>query len=145
MAGEGQEVDVERLHVERQVRHALRRVDQDSGAGGMRLARDRGDVVDGAEGVADVGDGHQLRLALQQIGEGRHIEAVVVGQGNVGDLRAPLRGQELPGDQVGVVLHDAEDDQVALADVAAAPGLGDEVDRLGRVADEDALPRRRRR
>jgi hypothetical protein len=38
-----------------------------------------------------------------------------------------------------VVLHHAEDDQVSLADIAAAPGLGDEVDRFGRVADEDAL------
>ena len=92
-----------------------------------------------------MGHGDQLRLALHQVGEGRHVETVVVGQGNVGELRAPLRGQELPGDEVRVVLHHAEDDQVPLADIAAAPGLGDEVDRLGRVADEDALPRRRRR
>ena len=38
-----------------------------------------------------------------------------------------------------MVLHLGEQDAVALADVGVAPGAGDEVDRLGRVADEDHL------
>ena len=54
------------------------------------------------------------------------------------EARALLLGQQLPGHQVGVVLHHRHDDQVAGLDVAPAPGLGDQVDRLGRVADEDA-------
>jgi hypothetical protein len=40
-----------------------------------------------------------------------------------------------------VVIHLRDDDEVALADVAAAPGLGDEIERLGAVADEDDLAR----
>ena len=48
-------------------------------------------------------------------------------------------GELLPGDDVGVVLHLGQHDAVAGADVGVAPGAGDEVDRLGRVADEDHL------
>ena len=38
-----------------------------------------------------------------------------------------------------MVLHLGEHDPVAGADVGVAPGAGDEVDRLGRVANEDDL------
>jgi hypothetical protein len=41
-----------------------------------------------------------------------------------------------------MVLHDSEENEVAFAEIAATPGLGDEVDPLGRVADEGALVRR---
>ena len=55
------------------------------------------------------------------------------------DLGALPAGQLLPGHEVRVVLHLGEHDPVALADVHVAPGAGDEVDRLGGVADEDDL------
>jgi hypothetical protein len=55
-----------------------------------------------------------------------------------------LDAEELPGDDVGVVLEPRDDDLVALADVAAAPALRDEVDALGRAAHEDNLLGRRR-
>ena len=53
---------------------------------------------------------------------------------------APLAlAVEVPGHDVGVVLHDREHDLVALADSHAAERAGDEVDRLGGVAGEDDL------
>ena len=55
------------------------------------------------------------------------------------DLRADPLGQLLPGHEVRVVLHLGEHDAVAGADVGVAPGAGDQVERLGRVADEDDL------
>ena len=45
---------------------------------------------------------------------------------------------EMPGHDVGVVLHDRDDDLVALAEIHAV-GAGDEVDALGGVAREDDL------
>ena len=48
-------------------------------------------------------------------------------------------GQHEPGDDVGVVLHLGQDHDVAGAQVAAAPGVGDQVDRLGGVLGEDDL------
>ena len=46
---------------------------------------------------------------------------------------------EMPGHDVGVVLHDREHDLVALADRHGAVGAGDQVDALGGVAGEDDL------
>ena len=46
---------------------------------------------------------------------------------------------EMPGHDVGVVLHDREHDLVALAEIHGAVGAGDEVDALGGVAREDDL------
>ncbi len=55
------------------------------------------------------------------------------------DLGAGRLGQLLPGDDVGVVLHLGEHDAITGGDVGRAPGAGDEVDRLGRVAHEGDL------
>ena len=75
-------------------------------------------------------------------------EALVVDR-HVGQLGARALREQLPRHEVGVVLHLRDDDQVARAHVGAAPRVGDEVDRLGRVAGEDrsrpAWSRRTRR
>ena len=47
--------------------------------------------------------------------------------------------QNLPGHDVGVVLHGGDDDFVAGLDMSAAIGVGDQVDALGDAADEDDL------
>ena len=47
--------------------------------------------------------------------------------------------EEMPGHDVGMVLHDREHDLVAGLDVRLAPGRRHEVDRLGGVAGEDDL------
>src|SRR5215211_4795013 len=69
------------------------------------------------------------------------IEFSVVGEANGFDAGILLFGQKLPWHQVGVMIHRRDDYQIAGLDVTPAPCLGDEVDRLGRVANEDNLPR----
>jgi hypothetical protein len=65
--------------------------------------------------------------------------AVVVHRRPLDDGSAPL-AQKMPGHDVGVVLHDREDDLVPLPDQARpAHGGGHEVVGLGRVAGEDDL------
>jgi hypothetical protein len=86
-----------------------------------------------------VGDGDELRSAFQHRRVGVHLEQPLVVDRHPVDLRPDPLGQLLPGDDVGVVLHLGEDDAVTGADIGVAPGAGDEVDRLGRVADEDHL------
>ncbi len=68
-------------------------------------------------------------------------QQAVVGDRDELEVGVRLLGQQLPRDEVGVVLHLGQDDRVAAADVAAAPGVGDQVDRLGRVAREHDLVR----
>ncbi len=53
-------------------------------------------------------------------------------------------GDVLPGDEVRVMLELADDDEVARPEPDEAPGVRDEVDPLGGVADEDDLARRGR-
>src|ERR1035438_5030759 len=55
--------------------------------------------------------------------------------------RALLRGQLLPGHDVGVVFQPGDDDLVVLLHVTAAPSLGDQVDTLGGAAHKDNFAR----
>ena len=66
-------------------------------------------------------------------------EDAVVGDRDELEVAVALLDEELPRDEVGVVLHLGQDDRVAAVDVLPAPRVGDEVDRLGRVAGEDDL------
>ena len=60
---------------------------------------------------------------------------------NFGDPqgRAASFREHLPRDDVGVVFHRRKDDLVAAADFLFAPGSRHEVDRFGRVSNEDHL------
>ncbi len=72
------------------------------------------------------------------------VEPALLVDGHELQVRVLLLDEQLPGHQVGVVLQLREHDRVRLPDVAATPGVGDEVDGLGRVAHEHDLGRRRR-
>ena len=70
-------------------------------------------------------------------------EGAVVGDRRPFDDGALPLAMEIPRHDVGVVLHDREDDLVALAEVHAIGGR-DQVDRLGGVLGEDDLVGMRR-
>ena len=144
VAGEDVEVGAQLLHVDRQVRHRLGAVDEDERAGGVGHLDHLADRVDRAQRVRDVGEGDELRVEPQEHLEDVEAEDPVVGDRDELQVAVHLLGQDLPRDEVRVVLHLGEDDRVALAQVAAAPAVGDEVDRLGRVAGPDDLAVRRR-
>ena len=86
-----------------------------------------------------MGERDELRLEPEEDLE--HVEAqdAVVGDRDELEVAVLLLDEELPRNEVGVVLHLGQDDRVAPADVPAAPRVGDEVDRLGGVAGEDDL------
>ena len=86
-----------------------------------------------------MGERDELRLEPQQDLEDVEAEDAVVGDRDELEVAVLLLDEELPRDEVGVVLHLGQDDRVAAADVPPAPRVGDEVDRLGRVAGEDDL------
>ena len=75
----------------------------------------------------------------QQLLEFVEQEVAVLVDGRPFQHRAVPLAVEMPGHDVGVVLHDGEHDLVAFADHHAAEALGHEVDGLGRVAGEDDL------
>jgi hypothetical protein len=134
------EVGTERAHVHGNVRDRLRAVHEDHRARGVGAFHDLGHRVDGAEDVRDMAYGDELRAAGEQLLEGSQLEQAVGADRHEAELRPGALGQHLPGDEVGVVLHLGEHDEVAGGDVGRAPRVGDEVDRLRGVAGEDRLP-----
>ena len=121
VGGERHEVGVPGLHVDREVRHGLARVDQHERAGGVGGVGERTDVVDRAEHVGHRAHREELG-AVEQLGEVRQVEAVVGGEGDPPQLDAALGREDVPRHDVGVVLHVREHDGVALAEVGARHG-----------------------
>ena len=138
VAGPGVEVGADVVHPHGHLRHGLGGVDQRHGAGGASAVHDLLDRVDRAEHVRHVRDRHELDPAL---GEHRVelVERELAGlvDAQVAQLGPGLLAEELPGDDVRVVLHVGDEHLVALAHVLPAPRVGDQVDRLGHVAGED--------
>ena len=126
-------------HVEPGLRRRRGAVDEHQGAGVVGHRGDLGDRVLGAEDVGDVGDGDELGTTLEERREGIHVEPPLGVDRRPVDGGPGALGELLPGNDVRVVLHLGQDDAVAGTDVGVAPRPGDEVDRLGGVADEDHL------
>ena len=141
VAAEDVEVGADLLDVDRHVRDRLRAVDQDQRAGRVGHLGHLADGVDRSEHVRDVGEGDELGPQVQQ--DLVHLEAqdAVVRDGHELQVAVHLLDHELPGDEIGVVLHLGQDDRVAPADVAATPRIRHQVDGLRGVADEDDLVR----
>ncbi len=139
--GEHVEVRADGPHVDRQVRHGLRPVDEDEGACGVGLVDHAADRRERPQGVGLVGEGDQLGSRAQQDLPGLEVQEAVPIEGHELEVGVLLLREELPGHQVGVMLELRQDDGVSPPDVATSPGVGDEVDGLGGVADEDDLGR----
>ena len=142
VAGPGVEVGVDRAQVDGHLGHGLRAVDQADRAGRPGAPHDLGHRVDRAQDVGHVRHRHELHAALAEHGvELVQRELGPVGHRQVAQARAGGLAQELPGHDVGVVLHLGDEHLVALAHLLAAPGVGHEVDGLGGVAGEDRAGR----
>ncbi len=138
VTGPGVEVGVDLTHVERQLGHRLRAVDEADRAGGPDAPRHLGDRVDRAEHIRHVRERRQLDPSLgQHLVELVERELALLVDLQVAEPGALLLAEDLPGHDVRVVLHVGDEHLVALAHVVATPGVGDQVDRLGRVAGED--------
>ena len=138
---EGIEVRVERLHVDCHVRHRLRPVDEYGHAVGMCRGYHLAHGIDRSQDVRHVGDAHQTGALVEERGIRVGQELAAVGHGDDADDDAPAVAQELPGDDVAVVLHDGDDDLVALAEEGFTERRSQEVDALGGSACEDNLAR----
>ena len=84
-------------------------------------------------------DRDDLRALGQQRLEFVEQEIAVVIDRRPFDHGALPLAQEMPGHDIGVMLHDREHDLVAGPDAVAPEGLRHEVDRFGRAAREDDL------
>lgn len=97
------------------------------------------DWVLDSQHVGDLTHGQNLGLGTNL---GKNLlggELTGLGGVEVDELGAGLAADLLPRNQVGVVLHDGDDDLVARLEDCGCKALGDQVERLARVAGEDDL------
>ncbi len=84
-----------------------------------------------------MGHGDDLCTGVDHLVQPVVIEAVILRQGNVAQNGSRLLGHHHPGDQVGVVLHDGEQDLVPLLQVLQSPAVSHQVDAFGCIAREE--------
>ena len=135
----GKEVGAQIGHIDRHVRQRLRAVDDQIAAVLVHELAEILDRVLDAQHVRDLTHGQDLGLGthLGQNLLGRELAGL--GGVEVDELGAGFAADLLPRDQVGVVLHDGDDDLVARLEDRGSKALGDQVERLARVAGEDDL------
>ena len=94
-----------------------------------------------AKHIGDMHDGENLRLRPDFLVHlFRLDDAVLVGI-EVDELRACIAARLLPGDEVGMVLHDGDAHFIARLKHGGGEGLRNDVERLGCVAREhDVVP-----
>ena len=118
MAGKSEEIATDRLDIERPVAGALGGIHE---GGNSMLAGARAqfpDRIDGAERVGDMGHGEQLDFFGQPFIETIQVQQPdVTGDREKNKLSARPLGQQLPRDNIAVVLHLGEQDFVAGLDV----------------------------
>ena len=107
------EVAVERLHVDAQMRHCLRAVDEHDGAGVVRLGVSSATGLIGAERVRDVRQRDDPRPLAEQLLEPADVERAVVADRRDDELRARLLAEQLPRNDVRVVLEPGDQHLVA--------------------------------
>src|ERR671930_1251676 len=140
-----QEVAAQRLDVHRMVGRSLGGVHDHDRA---LLVRPSGELLNGVDRPKRVGDeigrdSPHLSVACELV-ERIELELAVVVDAEHPEVGTGSLGHVLPRDEVRVVLELRDDGDVAGAKVVQAPCVGNEVQRLRRLAREDDLPRRRR-
>src|SRR4051794_36322401 len=97
------------------------------------------DRIDRAERVGDVRNRHDLRLRAEQLLQLVEPQLALVGHGNDAQVSLLLLAQDLPRNNVRMMLERRDDDLVAGVYMRAAKGLRDEIDGFGCATGEDNL------
>ncbi len=139
VAGEGVEVAADGLHIYLEVGHCLGAVDQGQGTDRLGGRHYLLNWIDGTEGIGDVGHAHQAGTWSQHGQIGGHVEITPLIEGDDPDHGAGALGDQLPGDDVGVMLQGAEYDFIPRPQLAHPPALGHQIDRLRGAAGPDHL------
>jgi hypothetical protein len=133
MAGKGQKVATDILYIQRGVAGTLRGIDQGHSAVFLCRLTDLFDRIDAAQGVRNMGKRDYTHITLLT----KLLELVPLNLSSIAldrekpEDRPSLPRHYLPRNQVSVVLHFGEHDQITAAQVLICPACSDQVDSFG--------------
>ena len=132
---ESEEVAVPRLHVYRPMGDGLSGIDEAGDTVSVSYVDDLAHRIDGAEDVGEGGDSHHFRPRGEELLVRLHIELSLIANRD----HAELGALELPGDDIGVVLHRGDDHFVTRLHKCSAVGVRHGIDAVGGASREDHL------
>ena len=140
MPGKDIEIAIQFRHIHRNMGNGLGPVEQHRNAVTVRQFHNLRHRVNRTQSVGLVNDRDQLGAVVEQAFVLVQQQFAVIIDGNNPQPRPLFLSQDLPGDNVGVMLHSGDDDFIAGANLLAAPGLRHQVDALGSAAHKDDFP-----
>ena len=141
VCAEREKIAIQLLHIDRKMRHTLRAVHQEVGTGVVRHPRHLAYGIHRAEYVAHLAAAHQAGALIEQRGVGFEVQTPLVVHRHDAQREAPPLACQLPGHNVGVVLHDGDNHLIALAQEGLRKRRCDEIEALGRPSRENNLGR----
>ena len=132
---ESEEVAVPRLHVYRPMGDGLSGIDEAGDTVSVSYVDDLAHRIDGAEDVGEGGDSHHPRAWGEETLVRLHVELSLIADRD----HTELGTLELPGDDIGVVLHRGDDHLVTRLHKGSAVGVRHGIDAVGGASGEDHL------
>ncbi len=137
MAGKGVEIDIQRLHVRREVHRALRAVNHHHHTGLMGESNGARQIRTAAGDVRHLPQRQNAAARGDQRGESFNVGQAVCAQRQLDYFCAGLFSHHQPGHQVGMVLGGADDNFIARLQAWARVALGYHIDGFCRAARPD--------
>ena len=138
VSGSDIEIAAEVLDIHRRMHRGLAAVEKDRNAPGVGQTNDVSGGRQCTQHVRHVGHGDQTHARCQHRFEGGHVQRAIFEHGRPFQDHALVFAQEVPGHDVGVVLHLGEDDLVP-GRQGLPQAAGHEIERVCAAAGENDL------
>lgn len=139
MSGKCVEIAIQLLHVRAPVHDALTSVHDGDRPHGMRRVDNPAQFGPCAERIRRLRHGDGARTPVEQRRQQFGAQTPFVVEGQHPDFGPFAFAQHLPRNDIGVVLHFADDDVVARTDEFLAPRIGHRIERSRRAGRENHL------
>src|SRR5882762_661335 len=92
-----------------------------------------------SQDIRHVGKGNQFWLLLQKLFIDVQAQQAIITHGDKLQVSTSALGQQLPGDEIAMVLHLGQNNQITSMNILCPPAIGHKIDALGGVACENDL------
>ena len=131
VTGEGVEVAAQRRNIDRHVRYRLGAVNDRGDSGLARPRTDLGDRVDRAEHIGHMGQRQDFHRRFQLRLQRRQIDLAGRGDFHRRDAGTAAFGDQLPGHEIGMVLHARDQNHIAGLQARQREGIRHQIQGLG--------------